>query len=291
MTCFRPVSVGILRKPLRPGAPRVRAEQTVPCGSCLGCRMDQARDWSIRIMHETMMHESSWFLTLTYSDERLPENGSLFPLHLRAFFKDLRRNREAGSVSYFACGEYGETTDRPHYHAVLFGPDFLDRDIFRYSGINPVWRSETLASCWPYGFSEFGTVTHESASYVAGYVRKKVLRKENPDHLSRVDPDTGELVEVYPEFSRMSLKPAIGKRWIEKFWQDVYPRDYVVVDGKEYRPPRFYDRWMDENHPDVMLDVRLKRDKEVKELSAYTLESKEKIAKARNNLFNGRNKV
>lgn len=242
-------------------------------------------------MHETQMHSHAWFVTLTYSNEEIPEHGSLHPPHLSAFFKALRRDRPKGTVSYYACGEYGETTQRPHYHAVLYGVDFLDRTQLRSDRSGPVWRSKALESYWPHGLSEFSTVTPGSAAYVAGYVRKKVAQKVDPNHYTRVDPDSGELHELEKEFSRMSLKPAIGKRWIEKYWSEVYPADQVVVDGKTFRPPRYYDKWMDQHHPQIMFDVRLQRDAQGVSLEPEKLTAKEKIHQARVSLFQTRGKV
>lgn len=295
MTCYHPVDVFVKRKPIYTGARRISGEQTVPCGHCLGCRGDQARDWSIRIMHELQMHRNAWFVTLTYKDEEIPENGSLYPEDFRRFIKALRRSEKA-PLSYYACGEYGDTTKRPHYHAVLFGPEFLDRSVHRDTDGPVVWRSPTLESAWTVdkrslGHSEFGTVTPQSAAYVAGYVRKKIRVKDDPNGYTRVDPRTGELVEIQKEFSRMSLKPAVGKRWIEKYWQDVYPRDFVVVEGREMRPPRFYDKWLEANHPEMMMEVRLKRYEETKELEEEKLQAKEKIHEAKVGLFQQRGKV
>ncbi len=286
MSCYHPVNVKV---PLGGAVGRpVLSPMDVPCGRCLGCRATQARDWSVRIMHERECHDSAWFLTLTYDDERIPENGSLCAQDLQKFFKAVRRDEK---VSYYACGEYGERNERPHYHAVLFGADFLDK----YSHLNrrgrDVWRSPALESYWDHGISEFGTVTAASAAYVAGYVRKKVSKKVFPDHYNRVDPVTGELVELEPEFSRMSLKPAIGRRWIEKYWADVYPRDFVLIDGKEFKPPRYYDKWMMENHPEIMIDVKERRYDAIEEVSNYTMAAREAIHQSRVDLFQGRGKV
>lgn len=240
-------------------------------------------------MHELQMHRNAWFVTLTYSNEELPENGSLNPGDLQKFFKELRR--QESPLSYYACGEYGETTKRPHYHAVLFGPQFLDRFIHRDTNGTVVWRSPSLEAVWDHGQSEFGTVTPASAAYVAGYVRKKIRTKDDPNGYTRVNPQTGELVEIEKEFSRMSLKPAVGKRWIERFWKDVYPKDKVYIEGREFRPPRFYDKWLEANHPEMMMKVRLKRYEETKELEERTLQAKEKIHEARVGLFQQRGKV
>lgn len=302
MACYHPVEVAVKRKALY-GRARVRDKQKVPCGTCAGCRAEQARQWSVRIMHECQIRDHAWFLTLTYRDEEIPQYGSLYPEDLREFFKAVRRDYPAGQVRYYACGEYGDRTQRPHYHAVLFGVDFLDRVVLRNDGGSTVWRSSTLERYWPHGLSEFGSVTPASAAYVAGYVRKKVTKKMDPDAYERVDADTGELVQVEPEFSRMSLKPAIGRKWLEKYWQDVYPRDFVVVDGYEAKPPRYYDKVMDDHcdlslgpcfagacvvHQEVMMKVREKRIKEAVDLSDYTLMAQEKIHEAQLGLFKQR---
>lgn len=291
MACYHPVSITVKRKAFKPGGLRVLDRQVVPCGSCLGCRAEQARQWSVRIMHEAAMHDSSWFLTMTYEDGKIPQNGSLDPKALRRFFKTLRKDYQKGAISYFAVGEYGDRTERPHYHAIVFGCDFHDRVILRSSSSGPVWRSHDLESYWPHGISEFGTVTNASASYVAGYVRKKVAKKVNPDHYLRVDPETGELVTLEKEFARMSLRPAIGLRWIEKYWTDVYPRDFVVMDGYEMKPPRYYDKWLEREHPDIFMNVLERRYENAVELPPQKLVAKEKIHRARVGLFQQRVKI
>jgi len=291
MPCYSPMKLPVKHKPIIQGGKHIWGVRTLPCGTCIGCRAKQAREWAIRIMHETEMHDESWFVTLTYSNETLPENGTLYPKHLRTFFKNLRRDKPQLDISYYACGEYGDTTQRPHYHAVVYGLPLLDKCSLPTRGPNPLWRSETLESYWPHGLSEFSTVTPGSAAYVAGYVRKKVTKKANPDHYIRVDPDTGELIELEKEFSRMSLRPAIGKRWIEKYWADVYPRDFVVMNGREFKPPRYYDKWMDENHPEIMLQTRIKRDEEAKNIPESKLRAAEKIHQARSQLYETRGKV
>ncbi len=268
----------------------------VPCGSCLGCRAEQSRQWAVRMMHESTMHEISWFATLTYADKEIPENGSLCPEHLSGFIKDLRKGYPKGSVSFYGCGEYGDHTQRPHLHVVLFGPEFLDRyrdpDISRVA----VWRSEALDACWGRGITELGTLTMASASYVAGYVRKKVSKAKHPDHYLRVDPETGVLQELEPEFARMSLRPAIGARWLEKYWTDVYPRDYVVVDGFQAKPPRYYDKWMMREDDKggsierrgIMDNVKFRRWEELVRLDDEKLAMKEKCHQSRVELFQAR---
>jgi len=283
MPCFHPSRVEVRRKSFV-SSNRIAYVQVVPCGSCSGCRAEQARQWAVRMMHEARMHDFAWFLTLTYAEEHLPENGSLCPADLRSFVRDLRREYPPRSVSYFTCGEYGEVTQRPHYHAVLFGVPFVDRYVDNLCGRPQVWRSSGLERIWGRGICEFSPVTMGSASYVAGYVTKKLASQGD-----YVAEDTGECL-VRP-FARMSLKPAIGRRWIEKYWTDVYPRDFVVVDGVESKPPRYYDKWMDKYHPDVMETVRVKRYEEMVELGPRELDAAERVYNARRKLFASRGAV
>lgn len=257
----------------------------------------------IRCLHERVLHDGAWFLTLTYSDKDLPENGSLYPAHLQSFFKALRR-RVPERLRYFACGEYGDSTKRPHYHTLLFGPHFLDRVSIDAPGPHPVWRSSVIADSWPFGLHELGTVTPESAAYVCGYVRKKLRQKDATEDPFYLDHFTGEVLRQQP-FTRMSLRPAIGRRWISKYWRDVYPRDFVPVKGREYRPPRYYDRWMDEDHSEsefpcgsrceehqeVMKQVRMRRWEEVEFAERYELDARERHHVSRMGLFDRRDGV
>ncbi len=283
MPCYHPREVSIKLKCLY--APRgVSHLQVVPCGTCIGCRAEQSRQWAVRMMHESRMHHSSIFVTLTYDQERIPENGSLRPKDFQGFIKRLRKTQE-GRLSFFGCGEYGDRTQRPHYHALLFGVEFLDRDYGPDNGRPGVWRSADLEDIWGFGITEGGTLTMASASYVAGYVRKKQKAKD----FARANPRTGELLSQ--EFARMSLRPAIGKRWIQEYWQDVYPRDFVVVDGVEAKPPRYYDKFMDDNFPLIMEEVRQKRYDEAVELTRYSMDAAEKTHHSRINLFQVRDGV
>lgn len=275
----------------RRGAEHILETRTLPCGKCLGCRANQARDWAVRIMHERQMHEHGWFITLTYDNERIPLHGSLHPPDLQTFFKALRKRLPPKKLSYFACGEYGENTQRPHYHAVLFGPDFLDRIPGPTRNSHPTWRSQTLDRIWGHGLTDITHLTAGTASYIAGYVRKKISKRSHPNAYTRVDDHTGEIFDIQPEFTRMSRRPAIAKRWLEKFWTDVYPKDEVVLSGRPYRPPRFYDKWMAQHHPDILEDVLTKREQHAVFLDDAKLASKEAIHKARVSLYQKRNKI
>lgn len=214
----------------------------VSCGQCIGCRLEYSRQWAVRCYHESKLSKDNAFVTLTYDDDHLPPHGSLRSEDLRDFFKRLRRRIEPRRVRYFACGEYGSISARPHYHACLFGFDFADKKPFTVRGEHTVYTSEFLRSVWPDGLSEIGAVSFESAAYVARYVLKKVTGRNWRDAYLTCDEDTGEVWEREREFCRMSTKPGIGAGFYEKYHCEIYPSDGVVVRGKIGRPPRYYDK-------------------------------------------------
>lgn len=239
-------------------------EMSVPCGQCIGCRLERSRQWAMRMLHEASLHEDNCFLTLTYADEHLPRFGSL---DKRAFPLFMKRLRKSGvSARYFHCGEYGETNGRPHYHACLFGYGFPDRVFWTNRGGNKVWRSPFLERLWPFGQSEIGSLTFESAAYVARYVTKKVTGGRADDHYTRVDSSTGELVQLEPEYATMSRRPGIGAGWFEKYADEVFPSDEVIVRGRPCKPPRYYHDLLSSQDPpladSVSRERRRNRDRE-----------------------------
>lgn len=290
--------MAVSRKSVARAGARVSDQVTVPCGSCLGCRADQARTWAVRLVHEgEYPKRPAWFVTLTYRPEEVPQFGTLDPEHPTRFLKRFRKRY--GKVSYYLCGEYGETTERPHYHMCVYGARFLDRAHLATRHNAPVFTSETLESTWGHGLVEFTGLTYAGARYVAGYVRKKVRQRDDPEHYTRVDPSTGELVQLRPEYGRMSRRPAIGRRWIEKYWSDVYPRDFVVINGRPLKPPRYYDKFMDlpdekggsRERREIMYHVRRQRIEDAIEISDEKLIMKEKVHRAKVALFQQRDGV
>lgn len=217
----------------------------VPCGQCIGCRLERSRQWAVRMMHEASLHEQNSFVTLTYDDEHLPKDGSLQKADFQRFMKRLRKKRAPVPVRYFHCGEYGDENGRPHYHAILFGVDFPDRGLDATSGRGDDWYSSPeLQSLWPYGHATIGAVTFESCAYVARYVLKKVTGDRATDHYRRYSPD-GEVYYLQPEYCSMSLKPGIGARWFEEYSKEVVDYDGVVNGGKLAGVPRYYDKLRD----------------------------------------------
>lgn len=232
---------------------------SLPCNQCIGCRLERSRQWAIRCVHEKSLHEQNCFVTLTYSPENLPKGGSLVKEDVQKFLKRLRRKYEPKKIRTFYCGEYGENGDRPHYHLLLFGHDFSDKKILM-NGENPLYRSAELEELWTLGHSSIGTVTFESAAYVARYVTKKVTGKRALDHYNEVDPKTGEILrERTPEFAQPSLKPGIGKSWFDNNYQATYNRDSVIVRGKEMKPPKYYNTQYEKAFPTQYEKIKTKR--------------------------------
>jgi len=245
MPCFHPLKAyrardGLITFSKKPGSPNTPLD--LPCGQCVGCRLERSRQWAVRCLHEAQLHEYNSFITLTYDDAHF--RPSLEYKDFQDFLKRLRKKK--GQLRYYMCGEYGEQYQRPHFHACLFGVAFPDRTVWR-AGSRPdltIYRSKELEALWPFGFSSVGAVTFQSAAYVARYIMKKITGDKAEKHYERVDGETGEIVNVRPEFNRMSLKPGIGKGWIEKYHSDVYPHDYVIVNGQKCKPPRYYDKML-----------------------------------------------
>lgn len=213
----------------------------LPCGSCLGCRTDKAREWAHRCGHETTRWPRNIFITLTYDDAHLPEHGYLDAAALTRFFKRLRkraqdsrrsfdRNHRAG-IRYFACGEYGEQTERPHYHAILFNCAFKDEKI---SGRNDdgtdLYTSATLRELWPFGHHKYGEANAAAAGYIAQYNLKK--QWGGTDYYING-------VQVPPPFLRMSRKPAIGTEWLAQYRDDL-KMGYLVENARKTGIPRAY---------------------------------------------------
>lgn len=232
---------------------------TVPCGQCIGCRLERSRQWAIRCIHEASLYDENAFLTLTYDDAHLPQDGSLDKSHYQLFMKRLRARIEPRRVRFFHCGEYGSRTWRPHYHALLFGYDFPDKIFYTSKGGNRLWISELLNELWGQGFCTIGDVTFESAAYVARYIVGKVTGDQADEHYQSVDPETGEVFRLQPEYVTMSRRPGIGKPWYDKFKDDVFPDDYIIIRGRKMRPPRFYDSLYAQDVPRETL--KLKRDR------------------------------
>lgn len=235
----------------------------LPCGKCIGCRLERARQWAVRCMHEAKLYERNCFVTLTYNEGNVPRTPSglltLEPRDLTLFLKKLRWRYGAG-IRYFQCGEYGDRTERPHHHLLLFNHDFDDRVRHGSSESGaPLYTSRSLDNLWGFGDCSIGEATFESAGYIARYTMKKAGESwidKSPVLDGRV-----------PEYLTMSRRPGIGYGWCVKNHRDYYPSDQVVVNGKASRPPRYYDGVMEKISRGKMLRVKYARRKKAEEAS------------------------
>lgn len=250
MTCYSPVQ-GWLR--VGGGFTRSRHDaftdmpRQVPCGGCIGCRLGRAQSWMVRCVHEASLHEENCMATLTYDDQHLDADYSVNVRDVQLFFKRLRK--QTGVKLRFFCGaEYGPKSRRPHYHALIFGWMPLDGKVFSPgSGRGkPLYVSQFLTTTWGKGFCSFVPLTPESAAYAARYSMKKVNGDRAESHYEWVHPVTGEVVRQRPEFATMSRRPGIGAEWFSKFGEEVFPDDFVVVNGRKCGVPRFYFDRLDE---------------------------------------------
>lgn len=169
--------------------------QAYGCGQCLPCRLKKRREWTHRILLERDLYADNAFVTLTYDNEHHPEGGTLVPAHLRNWLKSFRQAIEPIRIRYYAVGEYGEKSERPHYHLALFGYPACSRG----KECRGCARCNVIRETWQKGFVTSLALEPGSARYVARYVIKKMTR-----------PDDHRLAGRHPEFARMSLKPGIG---------------------------------------------------------------------------------
>lgn len=281
----------------------------VPCGECVGCRLEYSRQWAIRCMHEAECHDNNCFITLTYDQAFVPMDYSLIPQDFTKFIKRLRKYLEplkAAScyvnpftkrknvkkfhdpfpLRYFHCGEYGAKSLRPHFHALIFGYDFPDKEFYTTRNGNRLYTSEILNSLWSdpesksnYGHAIIGDVTFESAAYVARYVTKKAIKDGKEEFY--------ELVK--PEYVTMSRRPAIGKLWYEEFKDEVYRDDEVVI-RKDItcKPPKYYDKLYSLTDPEkyaTLKKYRMEKSKNNPNNHPKRLHAREQVKKARVNMY------
>lgn len=223
------------------------------CKQCIGCRLDTAREWTLRIMHEAQLHEENQFLTLTYKEAPPTLNHD----HFSAFIKRLRASIYPKKISYYMCGEYGEQTKRPHYHAIIFGHWFPDTKQYNLTKEERWIRmSPTLEKLWGHGYCTTGEVNQTTAAYVARYVVQKINAEGHYDY---TDQD-GVVHPGVPPYNCMSTRPAIGKQWFDKYEDDLYTFDYAIDhNGNKQRIPTYYDKLRDRKKGDIS-DIKANRE-------------------------------
>lgn len=239
----------------------------IPCGHCIGCRLDYSRSWADRMMLELETAGKGVFVTLTYDNEHVPVsefdlggNPVFYTLNKRdvqLFMKRLRKEYSGLRIRFYLAGEYGEKTLRPHYHCILFGLGLSDiRDLIPH-GRNELGQqyyiSADLAKTWSCGFVLVSDVSWKTCAYVARYVTKKVTGDRSIEYAYR---------NALPEFALMSRKPGLGREYF-----DLHPDclDFENINlttpegGLKLRIPKYYLKQLrltDEERYDKMMHDR-----------------------------------
>lgn len=209
----------------------------LPCGQCLNCRLEYAREWAVRCVHESKMYPNNSFITLTYDDKHLGDN-KLEYRDFQLFMKKLRKKLPGQQIGFFVTGEYGEKSKRKHWHALIFNWRPQDT-VYQFSNDrgDKVYTSAILSSLWPQGNANLGDVTYESAGYCARYAAKKLVHGNDDAH-------------EYKPISKKSSKQAIGKKWLEKYHDDIFNYGELVLNGRPCgNVPRYYVKWLQKHHP------------------------------------------
>lgn len=228
------------------GYPNTKTE--LPCGQCIGCRLDRARTWATRCMHEASLYKENCFITLTYSN--VDDNPSLDKRDMQLFLKRLRKRYSEKSIRYFQCGEYGEDLGRKHHHIILFNYYPEDAVFFTRRNGNNLYLSKIISELWPHGLHSIGAVTFESACYVAKYCLKKITGDRSAEHYG----------DRLPEYVTMSRNRGIGHDFYQQFPGDIYNHDKCIIsDTNITRPPKYYDTLHEKQNPHQLSALKTKR--------------------------------
>lgn len=260
----------------------------IPCGSCIGCRLDYSRMWANRCVIEMKEHDHNYFLTLTYDDEHLPKGEKVekinlsgevvyeeFPTlikeDLQKFFKRLRKNT-GQKFRYYACGEYGDKSGRSHFHAILFGLQIDDLvPVTKSNAGYSYFSSNTINKCWPYGYAVVGEATWETCAYTARYVMKKHKGK---------DKEFYEKYKINPEFVLMSRKPGIARQYYDQNKEKIFDYDFINIGDnsgvRSFKPPRYYKSLYEIDDPDEYQKYKDKNKEYQKDLKRFKLSNSSK---------------
>lgn len=266
------------------------ASLKVPCRTCIGCRRMYAQGWALRCWLEHQQHRESLLATLTYSDETLTQREpwrtlSLSKRDMQLFYKRLRKIA-AGTIRHFTSGEYGDTTNRPHYHAILFGLGLGDRHL--------------VSEAWGLGHAHILPISPEGISYIAGYAAKKYGKHDPYDHYqAAVNHETGEVyAEWEPTFRLMSRggRYKVGGGGIgaaARQWTNSW-RSHAEYNGTRIPVPRYlHEAWKAQASQLELDDLAYERQKLAleRDTSIQRLEAGEKVAEAREALRTARRRL
>lgn len=187
------------------------------CGQCLPCRINRRRQWMFRQVFESLQHEFNSFVTLTYTPDTLPLNGSLNPYDLQLWLKRIRKRCHPRRLRYYAVGEYGERSHRPHYHLSVFG-------LSSFCQVGTTDFQTVVQETWGLGRTQTAEFNSKTANYCTGYISKNQSRVREA---TEVVTESGEIIERYPEFARMSLKPGLGVNAISHIAEQLKKNKWV----------------------------------------------------------------
>lgn len=258
----------------------------IPCGQCIGCRLEKSRDWANRGYLEASLHKENYFVTLTYNENHLPMKshvehdgkiylrdetwtGTLEKRDLQLFIKRLRN--ETTKFSYMACGEYGEKNGRPHYHLIIFGAELPSETFYNARIINneTYWQNDIIEKCWvtsegkgkcgeSLGISNISEVSWNNIAYVARYITKKITGPNSKEEYAKMGRE--------PEFNLASKNPAIGKEWFNLNHAKIIDNDEIIIKNKSgvhhVKPPKYFDKLIEKNNPELREEMKEKRRKE-----------------------------
>lgn len=267
-------------------------EIAIPCGKCIGCRMDYSKEWQVRIVKEAEQWKDNVFLTLTYNNENLPTKDvinaktgeittghPLRPEDFRDFIKRLRkeydRKFEHTGIRYYACGEYGSKGMRPHYHAALFNIDVTAFNDVKKIGVSgagyPIFTSERIEKIWGKGFITIGELTAESAAYIARYMLKKQKGPEKEWYY--------ESQGLVPEMTRSSTHNGIAHDYIIENAEKLAGSDALYVPRRNKKPlkhkvPEYGMRILEKEAPEMYERIREMREEQKVPLEERVLRHK-----------------
>lgn len=237
MQCLKPIKLYVNEE---------HGKLNLGCGKCLACRIQKRKEWSMRLWHELSYHDRHVFLTLTYDDYHLPDDESLRIRDIQLFIKRLRKDlaKDGRKIKYFACGEYGGRTHRPHYHAIIYGLglDKPDKQLVMDNWMKCDW------SVYKIRKESFGRVEAKSINYVAGYIHSKLSGNEARE----VYDNTGR----EPVFRILSQ--GLGKQFALDNREQLQEAGCVTMNGIKHAIPRYYINTLGINIESIQEQARYK---------------------------------
>lgn len=239
MGCYFPKNVFVNKK----GVAKNSIQITVPCRKCIGCYLDNTFEWSLRCWLELKQCKDASFITLTYSNEFVPEDYQLKRSDVQLFLKRLRRKIAPLKIRFFGCGEYGSQGLRPHYHLIIFGYQFSDLIKLKVTKRGEViYRSPMLEKLWPFGYSSVGYASLQSIRYCTKYLQKFAFNFDT--------------FKVRP-FTMCSTRVPIG---FEALTSKEILDDKIFMNGRSYKLPRSFLRRLEKNPLFPIEDIKQRRE-------------------------------